>query len=107
MAGGTQRPLALISARAENSRGVLVKDVGMVDSGFLSTSIIMRGTGILEEGGVGFSIRLESGPSVGFTFCFSVLFDPGSLLHPGSQLQIRVLACLADLEPTELFLTGC
>lgn len=101
MAGGTQRPLALISARTENSRGVLVKDVGVMDSGFLSTSIIMRGTGILEEGGVSFSIRLESGPSVGFAFCFSALF------HPGSLLQIRVLACLADLEPTELFLTGC
>lgn len=29
MAGGTQRPLALISAGAENSRGVLVKDGGL------------------------------------------------------------------------------
>lgn len=73
MAGATQRPLALISACTENSRGGLVKDVGMVDSGFLSTSVIMRGTGILDDGGVGFSIRLESGPS-GFAFCSSDCF---------------------------------
>lgn len=67
MAGGTQRPLAL------RTRGGLVKDVGMVDSGFLSTSI-MRHTGILDEGGVRFSLRLESGLSVGFAFCSSDCF---------------------------------
>lgn len=46
----------------------------MMDSGFLSTSIIMRDTGILDEGGVGFSIRLEAGPSVGFAFYSSDCF---------------------------------
>lgn len=46
----------------------------MVDSGFLSTSIIMRDTGILDEGGMGFFIGLESGPSVGFAFCSSDCF---------------------------------
>lgn len=88
-----------ICKHRELQRG-LVKNLGVVGSGFLSTLIIKRIAG--ERDMWDFSVQLKSDPSGRFAFCSSFLFPITT-----GYFRSLVLACLTDLEPTKApLLTG-